>query len=136
MPRQHPKFEVTSDWLGLRDRHDDSHAVKLPTDTKIHREKLTSYLLVSQSRNDKSGFLAKAGYTLTFADILLADLATLANENDAAFLDENQFGRYYEVIGILRGPNGATLQVRTIWMTEHLSGETRFITLVPLEFLR
>jgi len=36
-----------------------------------------------------------------------------------------------EIRGVLRGPNGVALPVRTIWMREHLSRSTRFITLLP-----
>ena len=43
----------------------------------------------------------------------------------------NQFGHYYEIRGPLRGPSGLTLRVKTTWMREHLSGTTRFITLLP-----
>jgi len=32
---------------------------------------------------------------------------------------------------MLTGPNGVALAVRTIWMTEHLSGVTKFVTLIP-----
>jgi len=38
-----------------------------------------------------------------------------------ASLESNKFGQYYENHGMFTGPNGVTLAVRTIWMTEHLS---------------
>jgi hypothetical protein len=50
---------------------------------------------------------------------------------DAVPTKTNKFGQYYEIRGSLTGPNGVTLAVRTVWMIEHLSGETRFVTLVP-----
>ena len=43
----------------------------------------------------------------------------------------NQFGQYFEIRGVLRGPNGVVLRVKTIWMREHLSEVTHFITLLP-----
>jgi hypothetical protein len=43
----------------------------------------------------------------------------------------NAFGRYYETRGRLTGPNGISLAVRAIWMIEHLSGVTKFVTLLP-----
>ncbi len=46
-------------------------------------------------------------------------------------LESNKFGKFYEIRDTLVGPNGVTLAVRTIWMTEHLSGVTRFVTLIP-----
>lgn len=38
----------------------------------------------------------------------------------------NKFGRYYEIRVTLTGPNGVKLAVCTIWMTENLSGVTKF----------
>jgi hypothetical protein len=37
----------------------------------------------------------------------------------------------YETCGQLTGPNGESLAVRAIWMTERLSGLTKFVTLLP-----
>ena len=105
--------------------------MKLPADSVIPPEKLTRYLLLPQARADKAAFLAKAGYTPENYERLLADLRTQVLPLEAVPSLENQFGRYYEIRAALRGPNGVTLQVKTIWMTEHLSSETRFITLLP-----
>ena len=105
--------------------------MRLPADTTIAEDKLTRYLLLPQARGDKSAFLAKAGYTLENADHLLRDLRTQILPLDAMALESNKFGKLYEIRGTLAGPNGVTLAVRTIWMTEHLSGVTRFVTLIP-----
>lgn len=105
--------------------------MKLPTDSRIARSKLTDYLLVSQARGDKSAFLVQAGYTLVNADRLLQDLRLQILPLEAKPLESNQFGQYHEIRGTLTGPNGVTLAVRTIWMTEHLSGITKFVTLIP-----
>jgi hypothetical protein len=59
------------------------------------------------------------------------DLRTQILPLDAVVLETNKFGRYYEIRGTLTGPNGVKLAVRTIWMTEHLSGATKFVTLIP-----
>ena len=48
--------------------------MKLPITTLIASEKLTNYLLVPRKRNDKSGWLAKAGYILTNWHVLETDL--------------------------------------------------------------
>lgn len=105
--------------------------MKLPTDTVIATDKLTHYLLVPQARGDKSAFLAGAGYTRNNADQLLRDLRGQILPLDAIVLESNKFGRYCEIRGRLTGPNGVALAVRTIWMTEHLSGITKFVTLTP-----
>ena len=105
--------------------------MKLPADSLIAKDKLTRYLLVSQAHGDKSAFLAQAGYTLRNADSLLQDLRLQILSLDAQLLKSNQFGQYYEIRGTLTGPNGEALAVRTIWITEHLSGITKFVTLIP-----
>jgi hypothetical protein len=104
--------------------------MKLPANTIIVREKVTLYLLTPQARGDKSGFLELAGYTPENADQLLRDLR-LQLSLEAVPTKSNKFGQYYEIRGSLTGPNGVMLAVRTVWMTEHLSGVTKFVTLLP-----
>jgi hypothetical protein len=105
--------------------------MRLPVDATIADEKLVRYLLLPQVRGDKSAFLAQAGYVLENADQLGRDLRTQISTVDAVTLESNKFGQYYEIRGTLTGPNGVGLAVRTIWMTEHLSGITKFVTLIP-----
>jgi hypothetical protein len=88
--------------------------VKLPSDTIIASDKFTRYLLVPQSRGDKSAFLGGAGYTLQNVDQLLSDLRTQILPLDAVPLESGKFGQYYEIRGTLSGPNGMTRSVRTI----------------------
>jgi len=107
--------------------------MKLPAESIIAESKITRYLLVSQSRGDKSAFLRRAGYSQENAEALLEDLRAQILPLDATPLEANEFGQYHEIRGALRGPNGATLTVRTIWMTERLTGATKFITLIPDE---
>ncbi len=105
--------------------------MKLSTGAVIATDKLTRYLLVPQARGDKSAFLAGGGYTINNADQLLRDLREQILPLDATALESNKFGQYSEIRGRLTGPNGVALAVRTIWMTEHLSGITKFVTLIP-----
>jgi len=107
--------------------------MKLPADTIIARDKVIRYLLVRQSRSDKAAFLERGGYSLANPEALITGLAAIRNGSEAQMVDNNEFGRYYEVVGVLRGPTGIDLRVKTIWMTEHLSGATKFITLIPIE---
>ena len=109
--------------------------MKLPADAIIAKDKINHYLLVRQSRSDKSVFLERGGYSLADPDALIAGLVAIQDGDEAQMVDDNKFGRYYEVIGVLRGPGGVDLRVKTIWMTEHLSGVTKFITLIPIEAL-
>ncbi len=105
--------------------------MKLPADATIAPQKLTDYLLVPQTRGDKSAFLKRAGYTSENADRLLHDLRTQLLPLDATPLETTKFGEFYAIRGTLTGPNDVTLRVYSIWMKEHLSRETKFITLIP-----
>jgi len=105
--------------------------MKLPADSLIPLEKLTHYLLVPLARADKSGFLARAGYTAKNPARLAQDLQSQILPLDALPAGTSRFGDYYEIRGALRGPSGTALRVKTVWMREHLSGTTRFTTLLP-----
>lgn len=105
--------------------------MKLPATTIIARDKITRYLLLPQARGDKSAFLRAAGYTVDNADRLLDDLRSQILPLDGVPLENAKFGQYYEIRGTLSGPTGVVRAVRTIWITEHLSGITKFVTLTP-----
>ena len=84
-------------------------------------------------RNDKSGFLAQAGYDAFNWRVLEADIRALAEAADAEEAGSNAFGDFFVVRGELRGPNGRILKVRIVWIRLAESGEVRFVTLVPNE---
>jgi hypothetical protein len=71
--------------------------MKLPEDVLIPREKLTAYLLVSRAKNDKSGFLAQAGFTQRNPDLLEAAIIRLIRDNDAVQNRKDEYGTYYRV---------------------------------------
>jgi hypothetical protein len=98
---------------------------------RISPEKVTHYLLVPHARGDKSEFLGRAGFTLEHAGELLDALRARLLPLEATPTKSNFFGQYYETRGQLTGPNGVVLPVRAIWMTERLSGVTKFVTLLP-----
>ena len=105
--------------------------MRLPADTVIPDDKITKYLLVRRPRGDKSVWLESAGYSLAEPEQLAADLRAQLLSLDAGPAGTDKFGDYFETSGPLKGPSGKTLRARAIWMTEHLSGETRLITLLP-----
>jgi hypothetical protein len=105
--------------------------MKLPANTVIDPRKLAQYLLRYRDEDDKSGFLALAGYTLETADRLMSDLRTQLLPLDAEFFDRTQYGPKYRIQGTLTGPNGRVLRVVSIWMKEDATGETKFVTLFP-----
>lgn len=106
--------------------------MKLPLDAVIAPTKLTKYLLIWRDADDKSKFLAQAGYGQENWQQLAADLRNQILPREAMPSDEpNRFGDVYEIRGILRGANGVNLAVVTIWMIEYETQQTKFITLYP-----
>ena len=103
----------------------------LPENAIITREKITDYLLKWQPDNDKSQFLARAGYSLNNWHRLLEDIRTQILPVEAEFMRKTVYGDLFRIQGKLLGPNGVSLKVITIWMTEYASGQTKFITLFP-----
>jgi hypothetical protein len=105
--------------------------MKLPDNTLIAPEKLTQYLLVLKKRNDKSKWLAQAGYTLENSQELENDLRLQILSLEATPTESTLYGQMYEIRGDLTGPNGQTLAVVTIWITETATRVTKFITMYP-----
>jgi hypothetical protein len=64
--------------------------VLLPQDVVIATEKLTQYLLVVLPKDDKSKFLAQAGYTLDHWQQLEQDLRTQILTQPAELIEENR----------------------------------------------
>jgi hypothetical protein len=105
--------------------------MKLPLNILITEKKLREYLLTQRSEDDKSGFLALAGYDQTSWRWLESDLRQLARVEDAVLISTSQYGDMYELTGCLTGPNEKVLNVSTFWIRLEATGETRFVTLVP-----
>lgn len=105
--------------------------MKLPDKTQISKNKISEYLLSPRKRNDKSKWLAQAGYNIKNWQVLETDLRKQLLSKLAIPREKTQFGQMYEVCGELFGPNGKRLSVISIWMTELASGVTKFITLFP-----
>lgn len=107
--------------------------MKIPDDAIIPDAKLTRYLLTPKARNDKSKFLAQAGFTLNNPDALKEALRSLVNTNLASEDDRNEYGTFYRVIGQLIGSNGVVLAVVTIWLKRQVDSQYQFITLKPFK---
>ncbi len=105
--------------------------MKLPANAIIASGKLNEYLLRHRDEDDKSGFLALAGYTLQNSDRLINDIRSQLLPLDAEFFDLTDYGPKYRIRGTLSGPNGRVLRVVSIWMKEDATGETKFVTLFP-----
>ncbi len=106
--------------------------MKLPIEKLvIADEKLTRYLLVWRDEDDKSAFLAKAGFTQDNPSMLAAALRTLVANHEAEVDRRNEYGIFYRVVGDLVGPADDALVVVTIWLNELAADVYRFVTLKP-----
>jgi hypothetical protein len=105
--------------------------MKLPANSVIAPRKLTQYLLRLRLEDDKSQFLALAGYTQENADKLMSDIREQILPLEAELFDETEYGPKYRIRGTLTGPNGRALRVSTIWMKENATNHTKFVTLFP-----
>ena len=102
----------------------------VPTDAFIAKEKLTEYLLIPKPKNDKSRFLARAGFTGQNATDLEPALRRLLHEYEAVLDRVDIYGSFYQVRGLLHGPTG-TLAVITIWLQQPEDNRYRFVTRKP-----
>ncbi len=95
----------------------------------IVKAKLTEYLLVPLNKDDKSQFLAQAGYTIANWQQLEKDLRQQILSLEAIPISRTQYGQKYAITGDLSSPNGSTIRVKTIWID---TGEViQFVTLFP-----
>jgi hypothetical protein len=87
----------------------------------LHRNNgtLTEYLLRLRIEDDKSEFLALAGYTQDNADLLLRDIQQIL-PLEADCFERTEYG-----------PNGRALRVVTMWMKDDATNPTKFVTLFP-----
>jgi len=107
--------------------------VKIPEDAVIPDDKIARYLLVQKARNDKSKFLAQAGFTTDDSEALRAAIQSIARTGEAVEDRKNDYGVFYQVVGELVGVNGVTLSVVTIWLQRQIDGKFQFVTLKPFK---
>ncbi len=77
--------------------------MKIPDDAVIPDGKITNYLLVLKAKDDKSQFLAQAGFTQNNPDLLRAAIRELANNVEAIPDIQNEYGQFSLVIGEITG---------------------------------
>ncbi len=104
--------------------------MRIPVDAIIADEKLTQYLLVKRSFDDKSGFLALGGFTIYNWAVLRQAIRALADSAVAVENGGSEYGDFFQVSGPLVGPTG-TLKVRLVWMRRATDGRFYLVTLVP-----
>ena len=104
--------------------------MKIPQNAIIVPEKLTGYLLVPQTKNDKAQFLAQAGFSADNPATLEQAIRALIASNEAVQDRQDVYGTFYQVTGDLVGPNGI-ISVVTVWILRTIDGQYRFVTLKP-----
>ena len=104
--------------------------MRLPVDAAIAPAKIANYLLARRPENDKSQFLAgwlRCGRCRSTGR--RHPQSTPPTRGNAR--RGNGVGQKFRISGTLSGPNGKSLRVESIWMTESATGTTKFITLFP-----
>ena len=105
--------------------------MKIPPDAVIAEDKLTRYLLVPRPKNDKSRFLAQAGFTQENPEALEAAIRQVIRSQDAIQERSSVYGDFYRVEGDLVGPQGRLIVI-TVWIIQtHVDNRFRFVTLKP-----
>jgi len=102
----------------------------IPPDAIIPPEKLTRYLLVPKPINDKSRYLARAGFDLASAPALEMAIRQGTAQNQALEDRTETHGTFYNVQCTLTGPNGNSLPVVLVWL-QRVDGIFTFVTLIP-----
>ena len=110
--------------------------MKVPQNAIIPQANLTQYLLIFKPRNDKSKFLAQAGFTLENWPALEVAIQDLIMTAEAFKDEEDEYGTFYRVEGEIIGTNNRKLSIITIWLQRKIDNQFQFITLKPRKELR
>jgi hypothetical protein len=104
-------------------------------EARVPEDKIVKYLLSATHRAGKSkaAFFARFGFTVQRWEELAAALERHARENPVAMSEVTAFGTRYVVDGTLVAPDGAALNVRSVWFISHEKGAPRFATAHPLK---
>jgi hypothetical protein len=105
--------------------------MRIPANAIIPSDKLARYLLAPRPWDDKSKFLAQAGFELADPARLEDAIRRLAAIHEAVEDGTNDYGTFFRVAGALEGPNGISLQVVLIWLQWKFDGTIHFVTLKP-----
>jgi hypothetical protein len=109
--------------------------MKLPFAARavVDPEKVRDYLL-SRSHPvgvEKARVFESLGYTRVGWRRLQHDLYMSAQEEAAEHVGETRYGRKYQILTILRGPNGRSIALTTIWIVLRDEEFPRLVTAYP-----
>ena len=103
----------------------------MPPNLVIQDQKITNYLLVYQPKDDKSEYLALAGYNVQNWQTLKGDILEAVDGSDVAEVTPTDWGTPFKVKSQWNGPNERLLKVITIWQQDEGADVVKFITLYP-----
>jgi len=104
-----------------------------PDQVIIPPDKISRYLLAHRLEDDKSGWLARGGFTRDNPDELEAAIRAMLQNHDAVHDRASIYGEFYRVEGDLIGANKQALPAISIWIVDAAQDEPiyRFVTLKP-----
>lgn len=114
------------DILIAKESHKAPHPLAHSDKAVIPLEKFTQYALdPEKDANKAKAFKGALGYTKENAQELVTNIRDHLDEYDAVEKGTNEYGSLYEVLMLLQGPNGKTAGVKTGWIIDAATGETR-----------
>ena len=125
---------TTEEWERLKNtensvaKNSDSGIMRLPKyeNAVIPKEKFTQYALNPEKDPDKAKAFEKAlGYTSDKAEELIGQIYNKLPGCEAKEKSDNGWGKRYEIIMDITGPNGKTAKVLTAWIDDKNTGEMR-----------
>jgi hypothetical protein len=95
--------------------------------------KVRDYLLsaVHPVGRFKAALFVALGYSASQWEVLRNDILTLARNGNASPGQPSAYGRKFELDGILTGPSGRSVAVRTVWIYRPEEQFPRFVTALP-----
>ena len=99
----------------------------------VEPAKVRDYLLspVHPIGRFKAAVFAALGYKQEQWELLQDDLLALAKSGTLSNGQPSPYGQKYEVDGILTGPSGRFMPVRTVWIVRLVDQVPRFVTAFP-----
>jgi len=95
----------------------------------IPDEKLNGYALNPEREPNKAkAFQEALGYNLSNSDSLKDNIRSHLLNFEAIEKPDNGYGKRYDILMTLTGANGRTANVKTAWIVDKKTGETRLIS--------
>ena len=110
--------------------------MNLQTFANVPKEKLIGYALNPDhpvGKEKARAFKAALGYTKENSEELREKILELFDEKDLVLKREGKYGKQYEQIMKITGPNGKTANVLTAWIKENESSEPRLVSVYVTE---